>query len=782
MNWSNVKLILGREIRDQSRDRRTLFMIVVLPLLLYPLLGMSFLQISQFMREQPTTVLVVGAKGLDDVEPPLIDNRWFSSKLFSDEERAKLLELEFYPDEPRDEAGDEAVAALDPRAEAGRAVEAGEYDATLYFPPDFADRLEAVRRALAERMAVGEVAPEAPAEARLPGVPDVPEVPSPEIIYSTATEKSQLTFARLSMLIEQWRSEITKQNLVAGGVPAAAARPFDFQSADVANQTAFQGAAVWSKILPVMLLLWALTGAFYPAIDLCAGEKERGTLETLLSSPAERSEIVLGKLVTIMLFSAATAILNLVAIGITGALLMSQLPGVGQPPLTSILWLLVALVPVSALFSALCLALAAFARSSKEGQYYLMPLLLVVMPLVILPMTGVELNLGNSLIPVTGMVLLLRAALEGNYWQALQFLPPVLGVTIGCCLVAIRWAVDQFTSESVLFRESERLDVGLWLKHLSQDRQPTPTVAAAVFCGVTILLVKFFMSFALVRVTDLAMQAAFTQLVVIATPALLLTVLFTTSPRRTLLLRRPPWLAAPAAVLLALALHPVANVLQGAVMRLYPVSNEMTEALKTLFQGGPNLAVLLVVIAVLPAVCEELAFRGFILSGLRHTGHKWRAIILTSIFFGLTHSILQQSIIACLLGVVIGYLAVQSGSILPCMLFHVCHNGLAVLTTRITPAALERFPVLRMLLAPSGDGETYVYRLPAVVLGGLVALAVLVWFSRLRYEKSAEEELQESIGRDVDPDDDSWAAEPDPPTAGQQEGESVPCPAPECEA
>ena len=85
--------------------------------------------------------------------------------------------------------------------------------------------------------------------------------------------------------------------------------------------------AMWSKILPMLLLLWALTGAFYPAIDLCAGEKERGTLETLLSSPAERSEIVLGKLLTIMLFSIATAVLNLASMGITGRLVLTQHAG-----------------------------------------------------------------------------------------------------------------------------------------------------------------------------------------------------------------------------------------------------------------------------------------------------------------------------------------------------------------------------------------------------------------------------------------------------------------------
>jgi sodium transport system permease protein len=135
-------------------------------------------------------------------------------------------------------------------------------------------------------------------------------------------------------------------------------------------------------------VVWALTGAFYPAIDLCAGEKERGTLETLLSSPAERTEIVWGKLLTIMCFSMATVVLNIVSLAITGLVVSRHLPqSIGLPPALAPLWLLLALLPVSAFFSALCLALAAFARSTKEGQYYLMPLILITMPLVILSMS-----------------------------------------------------------------------------------------------------------------------------------------------------------------------------------------------------------------------------------------------------------------------------------------------------------------------------------------------------------------------------------------------------------
>src|SRR5262249_20886642 len=153
----------------------------------------------------------------------------------------------------------------------------------------------------------------------------------------------------------------------------------------------------------------------------------------------------------------------------------------GLPPLGAMAWLAVALVPASALFSALCLALAAFARSSKEGQYYLMPLVLVTMPLMVLPMApGVELTLGNSLIPLTGLMLLLKMLLEGNIREALPFIPPVVIVTLLCCRVALRWAADQFNSEQVLFRESERWDMRLWLKHLRRDRGDTPTIGAAL--------------------------------------------------------------------------------------------------------------------------------------------------------------------------------------------------------------------------------------------------------------------------------------------------------------
>lgn len=726
MNWTNVRLILLREVRDQLRDRRTLFMIAVLPLLLYPLLGMSFFQVAQFMREQAVKVLLIGAHDFQDL-PPLVKDRHFAVGLFSDPDRARLLELEFSDDKAADAASGRQLA--DGLAKQGAA------DVVVYFPPDFAERLQQFRRELVDRDA---------------SRPPEEKVPEAQVFWNEAKEKSKIGYLRVADVLGRWRDQLVERNLAEGKIPAAAARPFELKTVDVASEG--QGkAALWSRILPFVLLLWALTGAFYPAVDLCAGEKERGTLETLLSSPAERTEIVWGKLLTIMIFSMATAVLNLLSLGVTGSLVLTQLPNQGPPPAMAIVWLLLALVPVSALFSALCLALAAFARSTKEGQYYLMPLVLITLPLTVLPMLpGVDLNLGNSLIPVTGMVLLLRTVLEGNYAAALPFVPPVVAVTLTCCLFAIRWAVDQFNSESVLFRESERLDVGLWLRHLMRDREDTPTVPAAVLCGILILLVQFFMSLALQkRDVSLAQLAIVTQLVVVATPALIMTVMLTRSPRETLLLKLPRWTTIPAAVLLAVALHPAVAALRAIVMHIYPLDENVAQQLNAMVGQirGPWLWLL----AIVPPVCEELAFRGFILSGLRRIGHKWRAIAISSVFFGISHTIFQQSIVATILGLVLGFLAVQSGSLLVCVLFHVTHNALQYAAAWLTPAVLEDHPWLQWFVdVRSAAGKQVelgeqIYRWPVIVAGGLIAAAILYWLHRLPYIHSSEEALQESL-------------------------------------
>ncbi|MBM4093771.1 MAG: CPBP family intramembrane metalloprotease, partial [Planctomycetes bacterium] len=588
------------------------------------------------------------------------------------------------------------------------------------------------------------------------GEPPVPRkaLSSPEIVFDAANEKSRITNGRLQRILTNWRREIVRIHLADQGMPAGITEPFVVQDVDISEEMS-RRAALWSKILPFVLFVWALTGAFYPAVDLCAGEKERGTLETLLTSPAGRGEIVLGKLLTIMGFSAATSLLNLVSLAVTsGAIIMlqpAQIP-IGPPPVLSLGWLLVALVPISALFSALALAIAAFARSTKEGQYYLMPLLLISLPLMILPMLpSVELDLGTSLVPITGMMLLLQALFEGQFVEAITFLPPVAAVTAACCFVAIRWAVNQFNNESVLFRESERWDPRLWIRHVFRSRGMTPTMAQAVACGVLLLTIRFFAVFAAPDVRtwhEFARMQFLTLVVLVALPALLLTMALTRSPRATLLLTPPRGSAVLMAALLAVALHPVAMLVSQGVQWLYPIHDEVRRQMGDVHKviaGAPNIWYILGLLALVPAVCEELAFRGFILSGLRHTGSKWTAILLSSAFFGLTHGILQQSISAALVGAVIGYVAVHAGSLLPCITFHLVYNSLTLLIGFQVAGNTGTHAWLAWLFEIRGDDITY--RWPAVLAGVLAASALLAWFRRLPYEPTPEERLRWALRR-----------------------------------
>lgn len=660
MRWSNVQVIFRREVRDQLRDRRTLFMIFVLPMLLYPILGIGVLQFAAAFEQKPRTVVVVGADFLPD-DPPLLNatRDGFNPALFDSEAEARRLVVKVV--EPREPWLDEAYRR--------RATRAGVADAVVAVPEDLRTRIESKQGF------------------------------SLDVDYDSADEKSQITYLRLKEVLSRWKEGIVNRRLKQDRLPPTYTEPFKIRPVDAATPAEL-GGSVWAKLFPFLLVMMSLTGAFYPAVDLCAGEKERGTMETLLISPASRAEIVLGKFFTVLLASVMTALLNLVSMGLTGVQLARgfgpaaanaaahrRLEAVLAPPsLEAAFWILLLLVPLAAFFSAVCLALAVLARSMKEGQYYMTPLYLVCLPLIFLTLApGIEINLFYSLVPITGVSLLLRALLLGDYAVAARFFLPVLLTTVAYGAVALRWAVDQFQREDVLFREAERFDLRVWVRHLLRDKEPTPNGGEALLCFALMLSSAWFLMQYLAGAglaTSTAAVAA-GQLAFVLTPPLAMSLLLTSSPRRTLRLYAPAPRHLALAVGLALAVNPLVNELRPWVEWLFPMSGEMKQALEKLVANVPDLPTALLLFAVVPAVCEELAFRGFILSGLER-GHGPRAAVLISaLLFGFMHvlvSMFQQLFNATLLGLVLGLLAVRSRSILPGIVFHAINNALAVLT------------------------------------------------------------------------------------------------------
>jgi len=787
MNWKNIKLIFMREVRDQLRDRRTLFMIAVLPILLYPAMGIGMFQMTALFTEQPRTVVILGA---DELPPPQLveDGRFVSSWFVLPQDADKLEVITDSEQAVDNQPGgvDDDAERLDDRhqsfivqaqmlravlaqraeldeesaaAEQGGAADtaklqkrlaaiedelseqfsSSEIQVLILVPEGFKDNVAKVNRDIAQREG---------------GSSNIPDYPRPIIVRNSADEKSMIAYRRVKEALESWERKILEARLAQAGLPDTLPEPVNPEPLDLARESQLS-ASIWAKLFPALLIVMAATGAFYPAVDLAAGEKERGTMETLLICPASRSEIVTGKFLTIMLFSMATAVLNLMSMGLTGKYVASlggggnvNFAALSYPSASAIVWLLILLVPMAALFSALCLALATFARSSKEGQYYLTPLLMVTMGLTVFCLSpAVEITPFYSIMPVVGVALLLKGFLLSPADTAALYLyaVPVLVTSVGYSLLALWWAIEQFNREDVLFREAERFELGLWVRHLLRDKESTPNFAEAGICFVIIMLLQFvtlkFMQAALVETTDLAPGTLMLrllliqQLVIIASPALFMSVMLTTNVLKTLRLCFPSWRMLAAAAVLPLALHPLSLELSANLGWFFPpLPKHITDALAIMSSDQQPLWFVLLGFAVAPAICEELAFRGFILTGFSRGGRVGLAVVLSSLTFGIMHMIPQQVFNATLVGLVLGLLAVRSGSLWPCILFHFTYNSLEVIRGRYGAAIVDG---AGWFVSATDQGIRY--RWPTLILAAIAATLLLRWLIFRSEETSARD-------------------------------------------
>jgi sodium transport system permease protein len=681
MRWSIIRLIWARELRDQLRDRRTLFMIAVLPLVLYPAGAVGMLFMVSGFRGEKSTVRIVGSNHLP-VQTPLLDPagekpRFNPAFLEAPSGGGFLQGLLLHgkvPEDPtlRVELSDEEAASIDEVDLAD--LQTRKVDVILFVPPDFADQVARGRPELALRHREGD-------------------------------DRSRLVYDRVKEVLQKWKKKLKEARLRNAGLPDDFDEPFKLQETKKSQErkASEQISMILAQVFPFVLVMWSLAGALYPAVDLCAGEKERGTMETLLISPASREEIVWGKFLTIWVFSAATALLNLFSMGMTTfafASLDDRIGSLVSFQLSFLFWGALLLVPLSAFFSALCLSVGVYARSSKEGQYYLMPLFLLTMPLVFLTMIpGVELNHFYSMVPVTGVTLFLQELMKlGAHVRLLAYLVPVLAPMVLYSWLALRWAIEQFQREEVLFREAERLDIGLWLKRLFRDKEDLPSTGQALFCFVLILAVHW-LAFTVVKPRASLVYISVVYLAFVAAPPLFMSLMLTRRPADSLGLAPAPVWSYAVAVLLAMLLFLPGAELIHHLLHTSPGLRQALEASQPVLQdhpperGGVGLWLAfyapLLAIAALQGVTEELAFRGFMFSGLRARFRPGMAIFLSSFLFALFQMNVFQFVPHLLLGAVMGYLVWRTGSVFPAMLFHFVYNAL-VYTLLTFPAVYGR--------------------------------------------------------------------------------------------
>lgn len=695
MRWRIVRLIWLRELRDQLRDRRTLFMIVVLPLLLYPILGFAVLQFALGFQGRPNVIGFVRGPGKSLDFPERVP----AGSGLSPGPAVAWLSVAANGCGPLEQT-------------AGAITLAGASKHILDFPLLIDDgrfvganphRLEVVfldtKQSAPGQSKVVDLIVSAPSDfyAALTrsGADLNNELPSVELLSPRDDDRARQAFTRFLPLLENWKTELKKVRLARRGLPGEFDTPFTLRIPGTPSDRTERLLLLLIRVFPFMLVMWSLAGALYPAVDLCAGEKERGTMETLLISPAGREEIVVGKFLAIWLFSAATSLMNLASMGLTTWQFGTQFLQ-ASVSLGALLWCVVLALPLSAFFSAVSLAIGAYARSSKEGQYYLMPLFIITMPLIFLTLApGVELNERGSfysLVPVTGVALLMQRLMTAPTLDQVPWLYfiPVLAPMALYSWVALRWAIFQFQREEVLFREAERLDIRLWLRRLFREKEALPTAGQAFFCFALIVGLRW-LSLGMGTHVSALVHSGISLMAFVAAPALFMVLLLNTQPRQALWIRWPqPREIGLAAVLALLFLPPLAWAVSEVyerfpnVPRLLEDRQPLVHELRTLGLRSPNerpsMLSYVVVFGLIASVCEELAFRGFILTGLLRVMRPRNAILLCSFLFALYHMNVFQFLPAFFLGVVLGLLTVRSKSLVPPIIFHLLHNSMLIIS------------------------------------------------------------------------------------------------------
>jgi sodium transport system permease protein len=458
MHGTVVRLIWQRELRDLLRDRRWLIMLLGVPVLLYPVFGLVGFVFAVTLLGRD---IRVGVSGLEHLPPavgkgpvgPSAELLWLSAIAPTGADpsvnaigaAAAVLAsrpLAEYPplvvrvkDENRfldtdSDASPDNVQPIRivPLPDDGRGpLDVKAVDVLLSVPADFRERLSR-----------GEIA-------------------QLQVESREGDELSKMAARRLGGILRRYGVLLRQTKLARAGLPPDFDQVLTVHDPDEnkarLERTTDELRDALVRFFPFVLVMWSLAGALYPAIDVCAGEKERGTMETLLISPANRAEIVAGKFLAVWTLATAAAWWNLLCMG-GGALAGGRLLGLDLVRPVGLLWCAALTVPLAALFAALCLAFGVYARSTKEGQYYLLPIILGTMPLVLFSLApGLELTLGTSLMPVTGPCLLLQRLIspppDGPPWP---YVFPVLASLAVCIVLALAWARAQFSREDVLFR------------------------------------------------------------------------------------------------------------------------------------------------------------------------------------------------------------------------------------------------------------------------------------------------------------------------------------------
>jgi sodium transport system permease protein len=403
MNLENIVTVYRKELTEALRDRRTLISTILVPLLLFPLMTVGFIGLAERLEkkaeEQPPKVMLLGGSDSPQIVEALHN----------------IEKIEIVPTIP-----DWKNKIIDKKIQVAIAIPDG-FEASL-------------KQQKSETI---------------------------EIYKYKGELKSSIWADNIEKKLKEFSNDVVEKRLEADHLPASILQPFKIEQENIAPPEKV-GGEIFGGLIAYMVILLCMLGGMYPAMDLTAGEKERGTMETILSSPISRLDLVLGKFFLVLTATLVTAGLSVLSMGLsfwgirqTVSASLSKNPDAAAMQMsigpTAVLSVFLMALPLAVLFSAGLIAISLFAKSYKEAQSYVSPLMiLVILPAVAAMLPGVELTAKLALIPILNVSLLCKELVTGTYhWNfiALIFLSTCVYAAVGLFL-----AVKMFQREDVLFR------------------------------------------------------------------------------------------------------------------------------------------------------------------------------------------------------------------------------------------------------------------------------------------------------------------------------------------
>lgn len=620
-----VRTIFKKEIIDIIRDKKTLFMGIVLPLILYPLLMIIM-----------TQIMTISMNSIENDDINIAFEKYPSKELIT------LI---------KNYDSDGAINIVKSK-NYKKDLEKGNIDAYV-------------------------------------DIKEKNKIENYKIYINSSKENSSTVNSKLEDIFNTYKEKKVKDKIEQLQLNVEETlEPVVYSTIDLAKTEEVAGLLL-GQILPLILIMGVLLGAIYPAIDSMAGEKERGTLETLFTLPISNLELVMGKYMAVSLCAIVTAILNVVSIlmtliyilstgNISGQLLSNNfnISALSGPLFITLICICLFAMVVSEVSMCVC----SLAKSFKDAQNYITPVMfLVLIPSYASMIPNLNLDRTTSIIPVVNISLLIKSVLSNN--ANLSLIALVFISNFAFVILSVILLSKLFNSEEILFGNNRNFSFLEKRSNIKKGTMPSVSDGVILYALGLVLLIYVGSYIQLkLKMTGIVL----TQVMIISLP-LLFAYYIKSDFKKVFSLKLPKIKHLFGAACLWFGTYLLAMVITNIIMYYFPQNQEIVEGLNNALFIKNNLLLNLLIVAAMPAICEEIFFRGFILTSFKNNKKSYRgAIIFSGILFGLMHMDFIRVVPTSILGIAFAYAVCKTNSIAVSMFMHFLNNGFAVVVTHIS--------------------------------------------------------------------------------------------------